>query len=68
MVLVELVWHDVRTLSNNLVLHFVLLADDCGSGVQLTQIVHHCILDVNVYLRKHVIATLILLHRDVCET
>lgn len=67
-VLVELVWHDVRRLCHDQIFHLVFFADNGGAWVQLAQIVHDCVLDVNVHLCENVLGTATLLHRNVGET
>ena len=68
MVLVELVRHDIGPLSRYLINELIFFTNDRCSRVKLGQIVHHCVLNVNVDLSEDVLSIIFLLHRDVGET
>ena len=68
MVLIQLVGHDVRSLADYQVLHLIFFADDLRSGVQLLQVVHDSVLNVDVNLCEDIIRTLVLLLGNVRKT
>ena len=56
MVLIELVGLYVGGLRRHFCSDFVLLPDDLGAGVELSEVVDNCVLDVDVRLGEDVCA------------
>ena len=65
MVLVQFIWHDVGFLSCDLVYVLVLFANNGRPGVQLRQVIHNRVLNVNIDLCEDICSALSLLHSDI---
>jgi len=54
MLCVELIGHDIRALSDDLIFDLIFLANDRSPWIQLAQVVHHSVLDVNIHLGEDI--------------
>lgn len=59
MVLIQLIWHDVRSFCSNLVFDFIFFSNDRRPWIKLTKIVHHSVLDMHVNLCKNILSIVI---------